>query len=323
MNLRCRFLLLVLALSAASSAIAAGDETGPALLDSGRVDDAITVLHGRIDSSPNDAVAHNLLCRAYFTIGQWDRGIPACEKAVALAPENSQYHLWLGRMYGGKADKGSIFTGMGLVGKVRTEFETAVKLDPRSADARCDLAEFYMEAPGIVGGGKDKALQQVGPLSELDPGRAHWVSARVAEKRKDFATAESEYKAAVDASHGSASAWLNLGLFYRHRERYDDMEQALVHVRRAPLDRLDALVDAAEILIHAQRNLPEGVELLRAYLKLNKSIEQAPAFKVHYLLGTADEKLGDQNAAAGEYKSALALAKEFQPAKQALERMNR
>jgi hypothetical protein len=44
---------------------------------------------------------------------------------------------------------------------------------------------------------------------------------------------------------------------------------------------------------------------------------------VHYLLGAADEKLGDQQAAASEYKSALALAKDFQPAKQALERMNR
>jgi len=319
--MRVRFLIFTLLAGAA--AFAAADEAAPTLLASGRVDEAITALHGQISSSPNDAAAQNLLCRAHFTLGQWDRGIPACEKAVALAPDNGQYHLWLGRMYGGKADKGSIFTGMALVGKVRNEFETAVRLDPNSAEARCDLAEFYMEAPGIVGGGKDKALQQVGPLSELDPGRAHWVTARVAEKRKDYSTAESEYKAAVEASHGSASTWLNLGLFYRHRERYDEMERALLHVRPAPLDRGDALVDAAEVLIHAQRNLPEGMELLRTYLKLNKSVEQAPAFKVHYLLGAADEKLGDQAAAAAEYKSALALAKDFQPARQALQRMNR
>ena len=321
MRMHGRF--LIVAFFATSAVFARADETAPTLLASGRVDDAIATLHGQLSSSPNDATAQNLLCRAYFTLGQWDRGISACEKAVALAPDNGQYHLWLGRMYGGKADKGSIFTGAALVGKVRGEFETAVKLDPKSAEARCDLAEFYLEAPGIVGGGKDKALQQVGPLSALDPGRAHWVTGRVAEKRKDFGTAEAEYKAAVEASHGSASAWLNLGLFYRHRERYDDMEQALLHVRPAPVDRSDALVDAGEILIHAQRNLPEAVELLRAYLKLNKSVEQAPAFKVHYLLGNADEKLGNQEAAATEYKSALAMAKDFQPARQALQRMNR
>ena len=323
MSLRSRFVILFVILLGISLMIAAADEPAPALLASGHVDEAIAALHGQISSSPNDALAHNLLCRAYFTIGQWDRGISACEKAVALAPDNGLYHLWLGRIYGEKADKASFITAAGLAGHVRNEFEAAVRLDPNNAEARCDLAEFYLEAPGIVGGGKDKAMQQVGALNGLDPGKAHWVTARIAEKRKDFSTAESEYKAAVEASHGSASAWLNLGLFYRHRERYEDMEQALLHVRPAPLDRSDALVDAGEILIHAQRNLPEAVELLRAYLKLNKSVEQAPAFKVHYLLGTADEKLGNQEAAASEYKSALAMAKEFQPARQALDRMNR
>jgi len=321
--IRCRLLLLLTAIFAASAAIAGADEPAPALLASGRVDEAIAALHGQISSSPNDAVAHNLLCRAYFTLGQWDRGISACEKAVALEPGNGQFHLWLGRIYGEKADRVSFISAAGLAGRVRTEFETAVKLIPNNIDARSDLAEFYLEAPGIVGGGRDKAMQQVTPLALLDPARAHWVSARVAEKKKDFTTAEAEYKSAIDASHGGASAWLNLGLFYRHRERYNDMEQALMHVRPAPLDRPDALVDAAEILIHSQRNLQEAVELLRTYMNSNKKVEQAPAFKVHYLLGSAAEKLGDKQQAATEYKSALALAKEFQPAQQALQRMNR
>jgi tetratricopeptide (TPR) repeat protein len=323
MKARCRFALLGIAIFAASAAIAGADETAPALLASGRVDEAILALHGQINSSPNDAVAQNLLCRAYFTLGQWDRGISACEKAVALAPDNGQYHLWLGRIYGEKADKASFLTAAGLAGRVRTEFETAVKLTPNNVDARSDLAEFYLEAPGIVGGGRDKAIQQISPLAQLDPARAHWITARIAEKKKDLATAEAEYRAAIYASHGSASAWLNLGLFYRHREHYDEMERALTHVRPAPLDRPDALVDAAEILIHSQRNLPEAVELLRTYLNSGKKVEQAPAFKVHYLLGTASEKLGDKGAAAAEYRSALALAKEFQPAQQALQRMNR
>jgi tetratricopeptide (TPR) repeat protein len=323
MTMRYVFALLVIAVFTASSATAGADEAAPALLSSGRVDEAITALRGQINSSPNDAVAHNLLCRAYFTLGQWDRGISACEKAVALAPENGQYHLWLGRIYGEKADGSGPWTAARLAGRVRTEFETAVKLLPNSVDARSDLAEFYLEAPGIVGGGRDKATQQVTPLAQLDPARAHWVSARIAEKKKDFATAETEYRAAIEASHGGASAWLNLGLFYRHRERYNDMEQALTHVRPAPLDRPDALVDAAEILIHAQRNLQEAVDLLRTYLNSSQKVEQAPAFKVHYLLGAAAEKLGDKQGAATEYTSALALAKEFQPAQQALQRMNR
>src|SRR5881275_2225350 len=149
-------------------------------------------------------MAHNLLCRAYFSLGDWDRGVSDCEKAVALSPDNSQFHLWLGRIYGEKADKASFLTAAGLARRVAREFEAAVHLNPRSIDARTDLAEFYLEAPGIVGGGRDKAIQQISPMAQLDPARAHWITARIAEKKKDLATAEAEYRAAIDASHGSA-----------------------------------------------------------------------------------------------------------------------
>jgi tetratricopeptide (TPR) repeat protein len=316
-------LVLLLAVLTVASALAGADDNAPALLASGHVDDAIAALHGQISASPNDALAHNLLCRAYFTLGDWDRGISDCEKAVSLAPENSQFHLWLGRIYGEKADKSGIFAAASLAKRVLRELEAAVHLNPSSVDARTDLAEFYVEAPGIVGGGREKAQQQAATLAQLDPARAHWVTARIAEKKKDFAAAEREYQNAVEASHGSASGWLNLGLFYRHRERFDEMESALEHVRAAPLDRPDALVDAAEILIHSERNLHEAAQLLRSYLNLSSQVEQAPAFKVHYLLGTAVEKMGDKQNAAAEYRAALDLAREFRPAQEALRRVNR
>jgi len=316
------FSLLVLALLAAP-AVAGADESVPRLLATGHVDQAIAALDGQIKQSPDDPVAHNLLCRAYFTLGEWDRGISNCEKAVALSPDNSQFHLWLGRIYGEKADRSGFMTAAGLAKRVRDEFEKAVHLNPKSVDARSDLAEFYLEAPGIVGGGRDKAQREANSLLSLDPARAHWVTARISEKRKDYSGAEKEYRSAIEASGGNASSWLNLGLFYRHRERWDEMVDALLHVRSASLDRPDALVDAAEILIHSQRNLPEAVQLLHAYLKSGSPVEQAPEFKVHYLLGSANEKLGDKRTAAAEYESALELAKEYQPARQALEHMNR
>ena len=318
------FSVLLFGVLTALSATAGADETAPAMLAAGKVDDAIATLHGQIASAPNDALAHNLLCRAYFSLGEWDRGIGHCEKAVSLAPENSQYHLWLGRIYGEKADKASFMTAAGLARRVRTEFEDAVRLSPDNVDARSDLAEFYLEAPGIVGGGRDKAEEQVLFLARLNPAKAHWVKARIAEKKKDFAIAEQEYRAAIEASHGSASSWLNLGLFYRHRERWDDMVQTLEHVGSAPLqDRPDALVDAADILIHSQRELKKAAQLLRAYLGSSRQVEQAPAFKVHYLLGTTGEKLGDRQNAEAEYRAALSLAREYVPAQQALQRLSR
>src|SRR4029077_10917854 len=127
--------------------LARADESAPALLAAGRADDAITNLRSKIGSSPNDGEAYNLLCRAYFSMGDWDRGISACEKAVALDPNNSRYHMWLGRIYGEKADTANFLSAASLAGKVRNEFEAAVRLDPNNVEARSDLGEFYLEAP--------------------------------------------------------------------------------------------------------------------------------------------------------------------------------
>ncbi len=292
------------------------------LLAAGHVDESIQVLQGRLAHSAGDAEAQNLLCRAYFMLEEWDRGIGACERAVKLEPANSSYHLWLGRIYGEKADRTSFFSAAGMAKKVRAEFERAVELDPANWEPRTDLAEFYLEAPGVVGGGKDKARAQAQALASLNPAMAHWVTGRIAEKNKDDATAEREYRAATDASHGGAHAWLNLALFYRNTHRFDEMEQALRTLETRPIDRPEALMDGASVLLRTGRDYALGVRLLRRYLS-SPPAEAAPVFKVHYLLGQLLEKQGDRQAAAEEYRASLALAHNFTRAQEALKRVER
>ena len=304
------------------TAAAQASDSPSDLLAAGRVDDVITTVSGQINSAPNDAASYNFLCRAYFAVSNWDRAISACEKAVTLAPNNSEYHLWLGRTYGEKADATSFFTAAGLARKVRTEFERAVALDPKNAIGRTDLAEFYLEAPGIVGGGQDKARAQAEALSKLDPVKAHWVNGRLAEKNKDTPRAEREYRAAIAESQGAASAWLNLALFYRNGKRFDDMQAALKDAANAPIDRPDVLMDAASTLLRTNRDLPFAVQLVQRYL-VSPTVEQNPPFKAHYLLGNILEKQGDKQGALKEYQMALALAKDFGRAREALNRVNR
>jgi tetratricopeptide (TPR) repeat protein len=321
MKLRTPILASFLAVTLAMATSALADESAPALLAAGRADDAITNLRSKISASPGDAEAHNLLCRAYYSMGDWDRGISSCEKAVALEPNNSRYHLWLGRVYGEKADGVIFFKAAALAGKVRDEFETAVRLDPKNVDAHSDLGEFYLEAPGIVGGGRNKAEAQAQALAALDPAKAHYLKGRLAEKKKDLETAQKEYRAAIEASHGSALTWFNLGLFYRHQQRWNDMEDAINRAVAAQMDRPEILMESGEILLRSGRNYPAAVQFLRRYLASNSKVEEAPAFKAHYLLGTALEKQGDRQAAAQEYRAALSLAKGFSRAQEALDHL--
>jgi tetratricopeptide (TPR) repeat protein len=314
--------LSIIFLVALLPSLSAADAADSKLLAEGRVDAALISLQNRINSAPGDAESYNLLCRTYFALADWDKGIPACEKAVSLDPGNAQYHLWLGRVYGEKADHSGFLTAAGYAKKVHTEFEAAVRLNPNYVEARTDLAEFYLEAPGIVGGGRDKAEAQAEKLAVLDPVRAGWVKARLAEKKNDPVAAENDYRAAIAASHGSALAWRNLAYFYRQTGRFDAMEDAIRHASAAPMDQPEVLMECANMLLRTKRDLPQATQLLRRYLSSSLMVEAAPAFKAHYLLGTALEQQGNKAAAAQEYRASLALARSFTQAQTALDRLN-
>ena len=280
------------------------------LLATGHADEAIQALQQQIARSPNDAESHNLLCRAYFMLEEWDRGISACERARNLDPQNSLYHLWLGRIYGEKADRAGFLSAAGLAKKVRGSFERAVELDPKSWEARTDLAEFYIDAPGIVGGGKDKARQQADALMPINPAMSHWIAARIAEKNKDLAEAEREYRAAIAVSHSGARAWFDLANFMLHANRFDEMEKALQNLDSSPVDRSESLMDGASILVAHRTRSSASRSPCCAAISQHPSSKALPSKRTIFW-GKLLEKQGDRQAAAEEYRAALALAHDY------------
>lgn len=300
--------------------VASAEASLQELLAAGRADDAIQFLQQKIAHSANDAESYNLLCRTYFMLEDWDRAVPACERASTLDPRNSRYQLWLGRVYGHKAERSGWLSAIGLAKKLRASFERAVQLDPKGWEARTDLAEFYLEAPGIVGGGKDKALAQADAIMPLHPAMSHWIAARIAEKNKDTVNAEREYRAEIASSHSGARGWLDFAIFLRHANRLDEMEQALRNLETGPVDRPESLMDGGSVLLHAGRGYALGIRLLRRYLS-GTLVEEGPAFKAHDLLGQLLEKQGEREAAAEQYRAALALARGYAPAQEHLQRV--
>jgi tetratricopeptide (TPR) repeat protein len=308
--------LLFLALTCVVPAFAA---TPKELLAAGRVDEAIELLQQKIDQKASDAESYNLLCRAYFMEEDWDHATTNCERAKNLDPQNSLYALWLGRAYGEKADRVGFLSAAGLAKKVRTSFERAVELDPKNWEARTDLAEFYIEAPAIVGGGKDKARAQADDLMPLNPAMSHWIAARIAAKNNDPATAESEYRAEAAVSHSSTRSLVDLAIFLRHANRLDEMDQVIRKIESAPVDRAEALMDGASILLRTSRDYPVAVRLLKRYL--SSPVEEGPAFKAHDLLGQLLERQGDLKGAAVEFHAALALAQNYARAREDLKKL--
>jgi len=311
-------LLAVLTAAISSAAVPASPAE---LLSLGRVDDAIRELKDRVQAAPNDARAYNMLTRTYFYMGRWDEAAATAERAVALEPSASNYQLWLGRAAGEKAAHCSFVTAIRMVPRIRVAFERAVQLDGSNSEARIDLAEFYMEAPAFLGGGKDKALVQAKALAGQDDAAAHWVKAQLAQHAKKFEAAEQEYRAAIAASRQPGGRWLDLAGFYASRERLDDMQEAISKAISEDSGPGTVPYEAALLLFQAGKNFPSAIELLQKYLASTSQPEAAPAYRAHFLLGMILEKQGNMQGAAAEYRAALALASEFDQARSALQRI--
>lgn len=300
------FLLCAILLTSGTAFATDSPQSATSLLNQGRVDEIIASLKGK-----DDAASHNLLARAYYEEDQSDQAIEQANKAVELAPNNAEYHLWLGRAYGQKAEKANVFRQTGLAGKVRDQFEKAVQLDGGNADVRSDLAEYYIDAPGMMGGGVDKAKAQADAIAGKDPAVAHFIRAKIAEKAKDDATAEKEYKDAIAASKTPAEQWLNLASFYKDRKNNAAMVEAVKKGAAAAHKSGAVLNDAADMLFQSGQDLSMAADLARKYLAAADKSEDAPAFKTHVLLGKILEKQGDKAGAEKEYAAARAMAKDY------------
>jgi tetratricopeptide (TPR) repeat protein len=294
--------------------------TANADLQAGKADEAAQLLNQILQSDPKDAEALNLLCRVEYTVQHFDQAAAHCEKAVNLSPQNASYHHWLGRATGERASRASFLSAFSLAKKTRQEFETAVKLDPQDADALADLGEFYIEAPGAVGGGMDKAEGLAKQLEAADAARGHLFRAAIAEKNKDLTIAEQEFKAAVSTANHPAIQWMALASFYRRHERWSDMESAVKSGQTAAAhDRhtATALFDGASVLVRANRQPELAIEFYQAYLASPDKTEEAPAFDAMVRLAKLLSQTGDQAGAQRQRAAALALAHDYKPAQDA------
>src|SRR5262249_37412627 len=250
------------------------------LLKSGHADEALRALNAEVQANPSDSEAYNRLSRVYFQLELWDTALRMAEKSVALEPRNSIYHQWLGRAAGRKAEVSNPFTAFGLARKVKVEFERSVALDGSNLSARADLAEYYLEAPGFLGGDRNKARQQAEAVASSDPALAAYITARVEEKQGTGRAEEQDQKA-ISPGGDPARYRVEMANHYKRAARTQDMEQAIGRSLTAAHHDGIPEYDAAFLLLDAGRNFPGAVKMLRSYLATEDPSEDGPAFHAH------------------------------------------
>ncbi|MGC1415658.1 MAG: tetratricopeptide repeat protein [Candidatus Acidiferrum sp.] len=285
---------------------------------------AVQELQAAAAREPQNGEIQLLLTKSFLELGEHDAAIASAERAVAIDPQNSVYHEWLGKAYGEKASHASMFSALGLARKTHKEFETAVELDERNYSARQALIEFDCSAPGIVGGGEDKAKPEIEKLKAMDASEWHYAEGNCERQKRNLEGADAEFQLALRSHPKSADLIYDIGDYEVRRGQAERLlEVAEVGEQAAPSDPRGLFYRAVGLILKNEKP-EEAKRLLREYLQKAPKRTGYPRYATaHEWLGRLYENQGEKESAEKEYAAALQLEPKDKSARDSLKRLRK
>jgi tetratricopeptide (TPR) repeat protein len=270
-------------LIAASVAQAAGPEIDEArkLYNATDFDRSLKVLQA---IPTKDGAVYGLMGRNYFMQGEYKKATEALEKAAAMEPSNAEYALWLGRAYGRRAETSNPFSAPSQASKARQCFERSVQLNPMNLDAQSDLFEYYLEAPGFLGGGLDKAEVTAAHIGRISPAEGEAAEAKLAEKRKESGRAEAYLRRAVELAPQQVGRLIDLARFLVKQGRFQEADQSFDRADKIAPDSPRLMFARAETYVKAHHNIETAKELLKRYMSMPTTADDPPKSEAAKLL---------------------------------------
>ncbi len=229
-----------------------------------------------LDKDSADPATNFLLGRNYFMTGEFKKAADYFERAVVNGPTKSEYMDWLGRAFGKRAETSNPIMAPVFASKARQAFEKAAQLDPVDRDALDDLFDYYLEAPGFLGGGYDKAAVIAERLSAIDAGEAYYDQFKLDQKRKEFGTAERHLRQAVAAAPQGVGHLVALAKFLATQGRVTESDELFAEARKLEPNNPKIWYEQADMLVKQRRNLEEAKALLTKYVQFPITADDPP-----------------------------------------------
>ncbi len=283
-----------------------------------RATGALPAAEALVKAEPKNGDAWTALTQARVYAKKYEQAVAAGEKAVALAPKNAQAHYWLGNALGNRIGQVGMIGKMSMAPDLRDAFEQAVKLDPTLTDARRSLIEFYLQAPGAIGGGVDKAKAQAVAMAKYDQAASLGAQIRIAMYEKNWAQAVKYGEAALALKPGDAGLRQQLIVLYQEAKRWPD---AYVAVKKWIVDEPtsnNAQYQLGRLAAESGQYLPEGEAGLRKYITMPRGKDDPELKNAQYRLGQVLAKAGRKDDARAAFQAALKLDPKMKEAKTAL-----
>lgn len=260
--------------------------------------------------------------RAALAANEPEKAVALLRKAADQTPNSAETRYWLGRASGRLAQQASLFRKPGLAKETLAEFERAVALDPNHVLARFALVEYYMQAPGFMGGDEEKAMREAAEIRKRDPLMGHraWSSIYMHQKKLDLA--RQELADGVKEQPSSAKAHYYLGLFFLVNEKAFNAASAEFEaaVKLDP-NFMPSWFQLGQTAVLSGANLPRGEEALRKYAAYTPKDNEPASARAHYWLGAAFEKQGKKADAKVSYGASLRLNPNQKDVAEALKRV--
>jgi tetratricopeptide (TPR) repeat protein len=266
------------------------------------------------------AAAQYYLGRIAFDEKDYDAAEEYFEEAIEVNNKVAEYHTWYGNTLGTVAENANLFKQAMLAPKMKSAWEKAVELDPKTVDARESLIQYYLQAPSIAGGSVDKAKEIANEIVKLKPAEGHRQLGNIFYKEKNLVEAEKEFMAMAKADPAYASGLAN---FYINQKQYDKAFALFEEdLKKNPEDMMATYQIGKTSALSGQR-LERGEACLKKYLTYQPQKNEPSHAGANMRLAQIMEKAGKKTEAKKLYEVALKADATLKEAKEGLERVSK
>ncbi len=226
------------------------------------------------------------------------------EQCVKTNPQSARCHDALGIVYGAAALSGGLTSIFKYAGRVKEEFQRAVELDPMYFDARENLGQFYLQAPGIAGGSVRKARDNAEDMAKLDANRAALLRAEIQMYEKEWDQTEATLtgiKPGSDTVVADALMQLWLSLAFRLNADGDTDRAQKQFERIIAAESNNVMAHQGLGIVFLGRNEADA-----AIASFNRALAINSKARVHYRLGQAYMVKGDKPKALDAFQRFIA-----------------
>jgi tetratricopeptide (TPR) repeat protein len=311
----------ILSILFCSSGFSQDLDLGKRLLSERKLDEASAEFSKFSKDSPGFADSRYYLGLICTRKKEFEKAETWLKQAIALNGDNADYHVAMGSLLGEIAINSNLIKQGILAPRIKNEFETAARLDPKNIQARWMLVNYYIRAPKFMGGDVEKGKAAADEIMKLNPaeGNIAWGTIWRSEKRNDLA--EKNYQTAVTLEPDSIKYYSALARFY---EAIPNTEKALetYHkmVIKFPQNRMTYL-QIGRVTAISGKMTDDGEKSLNEFIRLTADKKERSLANAYYYLGMIEKKRGNRENARKQIELALKYNPEHQPSRKLLKEL--